>query len=210
MKTVLFVLATFTFLCSMAQAQGEQKSVEHYVLRGSAAHAYFVMYDDCVETSVRVGVDEFRRPPSALVAYAWTDVMNYNLCNDTILSQASAANEITASEYSFAKQLSSARVVAQLHGTSYDIHGLPSPAILMVDVTITATDPFTRDRWSDVYQNKCATSRYRYDGRRRLAVATGSVYLDGVEMLSEGVQGDADLVQLRSGSLYRVVKDCSY
>jgi hypothetical protein len=204
MKAFFFVLLGFIFSASSAFAQVLDSRTEHYSLNGKEARAFLVGYDGCIRTDVMAGFDQYNRGSDGRDMLAWMEVLEYDECESRVIAQTYAGRYITPSEFSFGSKLSSAQIRGIFLGVSYDENFNESFVTVDVNIDIAAIEPAERTRWSFISENDCSLIRYRYDGSLRLAESSGSLLVDGREMIVSGMSDSSTIGNVRTGSLYRI------
>lgn len=158
-------------------------TTEKYQVKGENAFAYFSQSDSCNSTSVSVSAysnitkDGPGAPTSQMTAYL--DYYNYNFCTGTLSYVSGSSPNAT---FKFDNNLSS----ASLNGT-FTVYDSSSGTNKTANVALTwtGTDNYdTNGKSTNTYQTPTSITRYRSSGAFRDAQVSGSVTLDGTNLIA--------------------------
>jgi hypothetical protein len=173
-------------------------TTEKYKVKGESASAYFYQSDDCNSTFVGISAyndiakDAPGAPTSQKQASAYYS--NYNYCTG---GGSFAYGSVTDPNFTMSNSLRSATLNSTI--TVYDSNSGTSKN-LDVALTWTGTGDTYRGHNSSHYQGPGYTSNYRYAGSYRDAEVSGSVTLDGTNIITN-LSNDATLGSYNNGSV---------
>lgn len=171
--------------------------------KGENAYATFYQYDGCNSTSVSVSAftnitkSAPGAPTDQMGAYLYYD--NYNYCTGTY---SSSSGESPNATFTIDNQLKS----ASLKGTFalYDYYS-GTTKTANVNLTWTGTGDLFRNRSSYTYQTPTSLTRYRSNGENRDAAVSGSVTVDGTNVITN-LSSYGSLYSSSNGTFERITK----
>ncbi|MBW4486817.1 MAG: hypothetical protein KME12_03390 [Trichocoleus desertorum ATA4-8-CV12] len=170
-----------------------------YRVKGESASASFSTSDNCSYTGVSIsGYNNVSRTePGAPTAQnqAFVSYYTYNYCTDSYSSGSGFSSDVNFNS-------SSALQSASLTGTIpvYD-YSTDSTKTLNVNLTWTGTGDLARGRSSYHYHSPGYTSNSRYTGAYRDAEVSGSINLDGTNLIANLSNDYAGLNSSTSGGV---------
>lgn len=197
MKKVILGLGTAVAALSMS-LPAMAATTYRYQIRGENAYADFYKFDECSQTGVSIFAADnvTRTSPGAPTAqkeahlYYW----NYNFCTGASSSGGGSSQNFT---FTSSKQLDTAK----LNGTfTVNDYNTGDTKEIAVDLTWTGTGDISRGNSHSRYQGAGYSSNYRSVGSYRQADVSGSVTLNGTNLLN-GLTGYGNLNSSNSGSL---------
>lgn len=176
-----------------------------YQFKDKNAYASFYTYDGCSSTGVNVSAynnivkDGPGAPTSQIVAYL--DYYNYNYCTGTYSSGSGSSPNVNFT-------VDNALKSASLNGT-IAVYDYSSGTTKTADVALTwtATENYSSSSKSSyTYQTPTTISRYRSKGDSSDAQVSGSVMLDGVNIIANQSSSYGSLNSSKSGTLERTTR----
>jgi hypothetical protein len=174
-----------------------------YQFKGQNAYASFYQYDGCNSTSVYVNAFTSRTKdgPGAPTEQMGADLSyyNYNYCTETYSSGYGSSPN---ANFTIDNQLDS----ATLNGTFtvYD-YSSGTNKTASVALTWTGTGFASSGKSNYTYQTPTSITRYRSNGSYRDAQVTGSVTIDGINLIAN-LSGYGSLNSSKSGTLERTTR----
>lgn len=153
-----------------------------YQFKGNNAYASFYTYDGCSSTSLNVSAydsitkDGPGAPTSQVQAYL--DYYSYNYCTG---AYSSSYGSISNANFVIDNQLNSATLKDTF--TVYDYSSNTNKTV-EVDLTWTGQDFSSKGKSTNVYQTPTSITRYRSTGEYRDAQVSGTVTLDGTNLIA--------------------------
>lgn len=201
MKTAIVagtIVATLSFSLPAVAA-----TTTKYQFKGQNASASFYQYDECNSTSAYITAftSRVKEGPGAPTAQMGADLYyyNYNYCNGTYSEGYGSSPD---ANFTIDNQLSS----ASLNGTFvvYD-YWSGTTKTASVALTWTGIGSTSNDKYSYTYQTPTYMTRYRSNGTSREAQVTGSINVDGTNLINSS-SSYGYLSSSRSGSFERITR----
>lgn len=174
-----------------------------YQFKGNNAYANFYTYDECGYSGVYVSVynsitkDGPGAPTSQ--AQANLDYYSYNYCTGVY---SSGSGSIQNPNFTIDNQLDSATLKGTF--TVYD-YSSSTTKTADVDVTWTGLDSSSKGKSTYIYQTPTSITRYRSTGEYRDAKVSGTVTLDGINLIANS-SSYGSLSSSTNGTLERTTK----
>lgn len=174
-----------------------------YQFKGNNAYASFYTYDGCSSSNVYISAyksitkDGPGAPTSQVQAYL--DYYNYNYCTGTY---SSGYGYISNANFTIDNSLNSATLKDTF--TVYDYWSNTNKTV-QVDVTWTGNDISSKGKSTYLYQTPTSITRYRSTGETRDAGVSGTVTLDGTNLIAN-TNSYASLSSSTNGTLERTTR----
>ncbi len=196
MKKVMLGLGTALVALSMG-LPAMAATTSKYQVKGENAYADFYQSDECNYTGVNVFVANSVTKTSGAPTTqkeAYLSYWKYNFCTGVSSSGYGSSNDFTST---LSKQLDSANLTGTFTITDYST-GTTKNAD--VNINWTGTGDVSRGNSHYRYQNAGYSSNYRSVGSSRQANVSGSVTVDGTNILA-GLTGYGNLNSSTNASL---------
>ncbi|MGB3206412.1 MAG: hypothetical protein WBB28_15600 [Crinalium sp.] len=197
MKKVILGLGTALVALSMS-LPAMAATTSKYQVKGENAYADFYKFDECSQTGVSVfGANNVTKnspgsPTTQKDAYLY--YWNYNFCTGAASSGYGSSTDFT---FTADKQLNSASLTGTFTVTDYNSETTKN---VPVSINWTGTGEISRGNSHSRYQGAGYSSNYRSTGSYRQANVSGSVTVDGSNILA-GLTGYGNLNSSTSASL---------